>query len=130
MKSVLDRLAGARGVVAAVVLDTEGVVIASAGQPRASSALHALGRRAMKPGEPEVPSLQPARTHAAIVRCEAGTLVVRRMEDATLIVIGSADLDTSLAGAGFHIAVAARVIGVRSSQRSAPLRGDQPSWGF
>lgn len=128
MNNVLERLITAHGIGAAAVFLRDPGTTLSAGAPTMAKQLETVARRMAHAGANET-SLA-ARAGMTVVRCEQGTVVVRRNENATLVVLGTPDLDMSTAGAGFHIAVAFKVIGMRASRRppmdsrSAPMMSD------
>lgn len=115
MNGVLDRLIKAHGIGAAAVFLSDPGTTLAAGAPTMARQLETLARR-MAHARATDDSFA-ARAGMTVVRCEQGTLVVRRNENATLVVLGAPDLDMSTAGAGFHIAVAFKVIGMRASRR-------------
>ena len=116
MKDVLERLTRVDGIHAAALFDADGTFLSAAGADDSSQRLarcHVRVRAAFG----DRTSIVARTAYATVARFEHGTLVVRCGPHAMLVVLGERDLDLSPEAAGFHIAVALKVINVRASSR-------------
>lgn len=112
LEGTLQRLATARGIDAVALFDLQGACVASTGNPEFSAALRQTSDRITDPtSEVNV----KAAAQAAIAGVADHPVTVRRVSNATLVVVNAPNADMSVNGAGFHIEVAARVINMRSS---------------
>lgn len=116
MKQVLERLGTVSGVLGSVFFDTDGMCVAS-------HAVDAATESTLKNLGPLVASLLSADTgkhladsQIAIFRYEGGSLVLRRAREYLLLVLCKPGTDLTSGGAGFHIAVACRLLGLHSSR--------------
>lgn len=116
MKDILEKLACVDGIHAAALFDSNGGFVAAAGDESSVRMLERCHDR-MRVGFGDRTSVVARTAYATVARFEHGTLVVRGLPHATLVVLGDRDLDISVTAVGFHIAIALKVIGVRARSR-------------
>lgn len=114
MKDVLEKLACVDGIHAAALFDPNGGFMAAAGDESSARMLERCHDR-MREGFGDRGSVVARTAYATVARFERGTLVVRGLPHATLVVLGDRDLDVSVTAVGFHIAIALRVISLRAN---------------
>ena len=114
MKHVLQRLGTVPQLLASAFFDAEGGFVASHSADIVNEqSLSAIG--------PQLAALtRSARnltgSQTLIFRFEQGVVVVRRARDYFLAVLCEPTVDLTSGGAGFHIAVASRLLGIHTSR--------------
>ncbi len=115
MKHVLQRLGTVPHLVASAFFDAHGECIASHSADIVhEQALSALGSQLAVLVSRTARNLAASQT--VIFRFDGGVVVVRRARDYFLAALCEPDVDLTSGGAGFHIAVASRLLGIHTSR--------------